>query len=315
MKIKDLISNNSIIVFLLIRGMEESIDRNSNPYIKFSLSDGRDEIDAFMWGAKKENLESGIEIGKIIKVRGMVKNQRNRLQLTIQKCRLSIPDDGINENSFIKEAPVSSEDMLNYILKQVYNFENIDFKNVVVKLLEDNKDKLLYYPAAKKVHHAIKGGLLYHMYRMLKNGINMANVYDDYLNKDLLFSGIIIHDIGKVNEIQSNNLGIADDYSKEGKLLGHIIQGIIMLHDAARELKTPDEVELLLKHMIASHHGLEQNGSPKRPMLLEAELLHHLDEIDANVYQFQDTLKDIPKGEFSERQFFLDNIQIYNSDL
>lgn len=315
MKIKDLISNNSIIVFLLIRGMEESIDRNSNPYIKFSLSDGRDEIDAFMWGAKKENLESGIEIGKIIKVKGMVKNQRNRLQLTIQKCRLSMPDDGINENSFIKEAPVSSEDMLNYILKQVYNFENIDFKNVIVKLLEDNKDKLLYYPAAKKVHHAIKGGLLYHMYRMLKNGINMANVYDDYVNKDLLFSGIIIHDIGKVNEIQSNNLGIADDYSKEGKLLGHIIQGIIMLHDAARELKIPDEVELLLKHMIASHHGLEQNGSPKRPMLLEAELLHHLDEIDANVYQFQDTLKDIPKGEFSERQFFLDNIQIYNSDL
>lgn len=315
MKIKDLISNNNIIVFLLVRNMEESIDRNNNPYIKFSLSDGRDDIDAFMWGAKKENLEPGIETGKIIKVKATVKNQRNRLQLIIQKIRLSVPDDDIDEGSFIKKAPVSSEDMLRYILDEVNKFQNIDLKKLVIKLLDDNKDKLLYYPAAKTVHHAVKGGLLYHIYRMLKNGINMAEIYNEYVNRDLLLSGIIIHDIGKINEIESNNLGIADDYSKEGKLLGHIVQGTIMLHDVAKELNISDEVELLLKHMIVSHHGLEENGSPKKPMILEAELLHHLDEIDANVYQFQDTLRDVSKGEFSERQFFLGNIQIYKNNL
>lgn len=179
----------------------------------------------------------------------------------------------------------------------------------------DNKDKLVYYPAAKKVHHAIRGGLLYHTYRMFKNAQSIASVYHTYINRELLISGVILHDIGKVRELDSNKLGVVDDYSKEGKLLGHIVEGVIMVHDAAKELQTPEEIELLLKHMIVSHHGLEENGSPKKPMTLEAEILHYLDEMDASVYQFEDTLKGVSKGKFSDKQFFLGNIQLYKNEL
>jgi len=146
---------------------------------------------------------------------------------------------------------------------------------------------------------------------MYKSGAALADIYKYGIDTELFISGIILHDIGKLNELSSNENGIVEDYSTEGKLLGHIVQGAIMLHDAAMELNIPTEDEMVLKHILISHHGSEENGSPRKPMILEAELLNKLDEMDAIIYQFQDTLSSLEKGEFSENKFFLKNIQIY----
>ncbi|MHC6179757.1 3'-5' exoribonuclease YhaM family protein [Clostridium sp. JNZ X4-2] len=315
MKIKDLEVNTSLDIFLLVKEMEEDMTRNNDSYVKFLLSDGENDIHGIMWSTSVKKLGEGVETGKVIKIRAAVRSYKDNLQLNITNCRPATDKDNVNINTFIKDAPLNSEDMFNSFLQEVEKFSNNDLKNIVKKLLMDNKTKLIYYPAAKKVHHAVRGGLLYHMYRMFKNAQSMACVYSQYVNRELLFSGVILHDIGKVKELNSNQLGIVEDYSKEGKLLGHIVEGAIMIHDAADKLGTPLEIELLLKHMIVSHHGLEENGSPKRPMTLEAQILHYLDEIDASVYQFEEALGNTSKGEFSDKQFFLGNIQLYRNEL
>ncbi|HBC96622.1 MAG TPA: hydrolase [Clostridium sp.] len=315
MKIKDLTANVSLDIFLLVKEMTEDVTRNNDSYIKFLLSDGENNIHGIMWSTSIKELDEDVRPGKIIKVRAFVRNYKDNLQLNITNCRPVLEKDNVNVGDFVKSAPVDSMAMFDAFIQETENFHNSDLKKIVQKILMDNKDKLVYYPAAKKVHHAIRGGLLYHTYRMFKNAQSIASVYHSYINRELLISGVILHDIGKVRELDSNKLGVVDDYSKEGKLLGHIVEGVIMVHDAAKELQTPEEIELLLKHMIVSHHGLEENGSPKKPMTLEAEILHYLDEMDASVYQFEDTLKGVSKGKFSDKQFFLGNIQLYKNEL
>ncbi|MFL0197227.1 3'-5' exoribonuclease YhaM family protein [Clostridium sp. WILCCON 0269] len=310
MKIKDLIHNKPNDIFLMVNEIEEGVTSNNSPYIKFTFTDGKDSIKGIMWDKSIADI-SPISSGSLIKIRAIPKTYRSALQLTVSQCRLTTKDDTVSIEDFVKTSPVKPIDIYNELVTEVSHFKNENFKKVVVKLLEDNKDKLLYYPAAKVVHHAIQGGLLYHIYRMYKSGLALADIYEYEINKELFISGIILHDIGKLNELSSNTYGVVEDYSTEGKLLGHIVQGVIMLHDAARELNIAMEDELVLKHMLISHHGSEENGSPRKPMILEAQLLNKIDEIDAIIYQFQDTLGDLEKGTFSENKFFLKNIQIY----
>lgn len=310
MKIKELIHNKLSDIFLMVNEIAEGLTSNNSPYIKFTFTDGKDSIKGVMWDKSITDIPD-ISPGSVIKIRTIPKTYKNTLQLTVLQCRTITKDDNVCIEDFIKTSPIKPLDIYNELLTRVSNFENESFKKVVTKLLEDNKDKLLYYPAAKVVHHAIQGGLLYHIYRMYKSGAALADIYKYGIDTELFISGIILHDIGKLNELSSNENGIVEDYSTEGKLLGHIVQGVIMLHDAAMELNIPAEDEMVLKHILISHHGSEENGSPRRPMILEAELLNKLDEMDAIIYQFQDTLSSLEKGEFSENKFFLKNIQIY----
>lgn len=310
MKIKELIHNKPNDIFLMVNEMTEGVTSNNSPYIKFTFSDGKDSIKGVMWDKSITDIPH-VSSGSIIKIRTLPKTYKGTLQLTVLQCRTITKDDNINVEDFIKTSPVEPSHIYNELLTRVSNFENESFRKVVTKLLEDNRDKLLYYPAAKTVHHAIQGGLLYHIYRMYKSGSALSDIYEYGIDTELLISGIILHDIGKLNELSSNENGVVEDYSKEGKLIGHIVQGIIMLHDTARELNIPAEDELVLKHILISHHGSAENGSPRRPMILEAQLLNKLDEMDAIIYQFQDTLSNLGKGEFSENKFFLGNIQIY----
>ncbi len=168
----------------------------------------------------------------------------------------------------------------------------------------------MYYPAASKNHHAEFGGLLYHMKRMLMTGVRVCEVYTN-LNRDLVVTGVIIHDIEKINEIESNELGISPGYSFEGKMLGHIIQGIKTIDRLTLEMDFPREKAIMLEHMILSHHYEPEFGSPKKPLFPEAEILHYLDIIDARMYDMEDALVATQPGEISERVFTLENRQLY----
>jgi 3'-5' exoribonuclease len=170
-----------------------------------------------------------------------------------------------------------------------------------------------FYPAAKSNHHSIKGGLLYHLVRMLRLGEKISQIYEN-VNTDLIYAGILLHDICKTEEMDSNEMGIVSDYTRDGKLLGHITMGVIEVEKAADKHNINDEVKVVLQHMILSHHYFPEFGSPKKPMILEAELLHYIDIIDARVYDFQDGLKNVENGEFSDRIWTLDNISIYNRE-
>ena len=200
--------------------------------------------------------------------------------------------------------------MYSYIFEVATNLEDKDLQKLCLKFLTDNKEKLMYYPAAQKNHHAQYGGLLYHIKRMLMTGERVCQVYTN-LNRNLVLAGVILHDMEKLNEIESNELGISSGYSFEGQMLGHIVQGVKVIDKNTIELNFPREKAIMLEHMILSHHYEPEFGSPKKPLFPEAELLHYLDILDARMFDMHAALEATDPGEFSDRIWTLDNRKLY----
>ena len=166
---------------------------------------------------------------------------------------------------------------------------------------------MLVFPAATKNHHDYASGLLDHVVSMLRLGKAICELYPT-LNRDLIFAGIILHDIGKVIELSGP---VATAYTVEGNLLGHITIMVNEIGQAARELNIDGEEVMVLQHIVLSHHGKEEWGSPKKPMIQEAEIIHYIDNIDAKMNMLNRALEKTPEGEFTERVFALDNRSFY----
>ncbi|WP_346887774.1 OB-fold nucleic acid binding domain-containing protein [Clostridium sp. UBA1056] len=312
-KIGEFNKGDRIENFFLVKNAECKITNNSttNKYLDLMLIDSTGEINAKLWECN-ENIEALIKDNMLVKVRAVVNEYRGKLQLKVEKIRPSTVEDNINIDEFILVAPYKSEDMFETLLDYIEKIENKDIKRITENIISKLSYKLMHYPAAKSNHHAIKGGLLYHITTMLKAAEKLLDIYN-YLNKDLLYSGIILHDIAKIMEMESSELGIVSKYSTEGQLLGHIIQGISLIETAAMEVNADKEIVMLLQHMILTHHYEPEYGSPKKPMIPEAEMLHHLDVLDARMYDMRKATKDLNPGEFSEKVYSLDGVSIYKS--
>ncbi|GAA0771349.1 3'-5' exoribonuclease YhaM family protein [Clostridium subterminale] len=312
-KIGEFNKGDRIENFFLVKNAECKITNNSttNKYLDLMLIDSTGEINAKLWECN-ENIEASIKDNILVKIRAVVNEYRGKLQLKIEKIRPSTEEDNVNIDEFILVAPYKSEDMFETLLDYIEKIENKDIKRITENIISKLSYKLMHYPAAKSNHHAIKGGLLYHITTMLNAAEKLLDIYS-YLNKDLLYSGIILHDIAKIMEMESSELGIVSKYSTEGQLLGHIIQGIGLIEDAAMEINADKEIVMLLQHMILTHHYEPEYGSPKKPMIPEAEMLHHLDVLDARMYDMRKATKDLNPGEFSEKVYSLDGISIYKS--
>jgi len=312
-KIGEFNKGDRIENFFLVKNAECKVTNNSitNKYLDLMLIDSTGEINAKLWECN-ENIEASIKDNMLVKVRAVVNEYRGKLQLKVEKIRPSTEEDNVNIDEFILVAPYKSEDMFETLLDYIEKIENKDIKIITENIISKLSYKLMHYPAAKSNHHAIKGGLLYHITTMLNAAEKLLDIYS-YLNKDLLYSGIILHDIAKIMEMESSELGIVSKYSTEGQLLGHIIQGIGLIEDAAMEINADKEIVMLLQHMILTHHYEPEYGSPKKPMIPEAEMLHHLDVLDARMYDMRKATKDLNPGEFSEKVYSLDGINIYKS--
>ncbi|SMB81543.1 3'-5' exoribonuclease [Desulfonispora thiosulfatigenes DSM 11270] len=295
--------------FFLIRSVESRTASNNNKYLDFTLADKTGEINAKLWHCTEKD-EAKYIANKLVKVRGNVTQWQGRLQYIIEKVRLTTEDDNLKVENFVPSAPYPAEEMYSEVLKYVGLIKNSEINMLVNILLEENKDRLIYYPAAQKNHHSYRSGLLYHITSMLKVGEGLSKVYE-FINLDLLYAGIILHDIAKLFEMDSSELGIVSDYTMEGNLLGHIVQGIKMIERVASEIEMNEETAILLQHMILSHHNEPEFGSPKRPMIPEAELLHHIDTIDARMFDMKKNLDNINEGDFSDRVWLLHNRKIY----
>jgi 3'-5' exoribonuclease len=200
--------------------------------------------------------------------------------------------------------------MLGEVLKYLVKIKNGDIKQITGILLNENREKLLHYPAAMKNHHSVRGGLLYHISTMLKMAERVLEIYT-HLNADLLYAGVILHDLAKIDEMNANDLGIVSSYTTEGILLGHIVQGIKDIERVGSQINADRETIVLLQHMILSHHYEPEFGSPKRPMIPEGEILHYLDMMDARMYDMQKALEAVKPGEFSDKVWLLNNRQMY----
>lgn len=308
----ELKSQTEITDFFMVKSAGIKVGANKKQYFDVLLGDKTGEVNSKKWDIAEAEIPmlTAMKEGDIIKVRAQVTDWQGQTQLRIGRIRPSNAEDNLDISDYIKAAPEPSEEMFDYIYSVADGMEDQDLRRLCTGLLNENRERLLYYPAASKNHHAEYGGLLYHVKRMLMTGLRICEVYTN-LNRDLLAAGVILHDIEKLNEILSNEYGVSPGYSFEGQMLGHIVQGIKLLDRVCGELGIPQEKTLMLEHMILSHHYEPEFGSPKKPLFPEAEALHYLDILDARMFDMEDALNGVKAGEFSDRIWTLDNRRIY----
>ena len=305
-------TNQEVISYFIVKTVAVKVGSNKKAYLDLLLADKTGEISAKKWDIADEEMPGleKIKEGSIIKVKALVTEWNGMKQLRVSRIRQTSAEDSIVMMDYIKAAPEAADDMYSYIYDKADNFQDKDLRTICLKQLTDNKEKLMYYPAAQKNHHAEMSGLLYHIKRMLMMAEKACEVYTN-LNRELVMTGVILHDMEKINEIESNELGISTGYSFEGKMLGHLVQGVRVIDKLADQLDIPREKAVMLEHMILSHHYEPEFGSPKKPLFPEAEMLHYLDMIDAKMFDMQEALEKTEPGSFSDRVWTLDNRNLY----
>lgn len=310
--INELKSNMEIIDFFMVKSIGIKVGSNNKQYLDLHLADNTGEVSAKKWDVSEgeQPALSAIKEGNIVKVKAQVTEWNGMKQLRVLRIRKSTEADVLELSDFIKAAPEQPEDMYRFITDCANEIKDDDLRMLTTKLLVDNKDRLWYYPAASRNHHAEYAGLLWHMKRMIMSGKALCKIYD-FLNEDLVVTGVIIHDMEKLNEIDASENGIASGYSMKGQLLGHIVQGVTMIDELCKELGIDEEKAIILEHMILTHHYEPEFGSPKKPMFPEAEILHYLDVMDARMFDMEEALDGVAPGGFSERVRVLDNRRVY----
>ena len=288
--------------FLLVRAAEQRAASNGSKYLDMTLGDRTGEINAKMW----DGLVEPPEVGSVLRLRGQIIEYNGRMQIRVERMRPAVGSDKVPMESLVACAPQPGQEMLDEVNAAVEAIRRKDLRLLVRRLLDDAGETLLYFPAASKLHHAERSGLLHHVTGMLR----MANHYaDEYpsLDRDLLVAGVIVHDLAKIGEIDAApETGIVSGYSADGMLIGHLVRGIARMDEAGRELGCDPELLMMLEHMVLSHHGVPEYGSPKPPMFPEAEVLHHLDLLDARIFEMNAALSRVTPGGFSEKLWSLD---------
>ena len=216
-------------------------------------------------------------------------------------------------DDLVQSADYSGEFMYEKLIERVNAFSDEELKKLVLHMYEQRKDVLLTWPAAYRLHHAVRGGLLMHTLSIVKLCEGVCEVYP-FVNKDLLLTGAMLHDIAKTTEYDVGASGIASGYTVEGNLIGHLVKGAMLVDEAATELSISREKAMLVEHMLISHHGEPEYGAAVRPMFLEAELLSELDLMDARVYQIAHAIENVEENGFSSRLWALEDRRIYKHE-
>lgn len=307
--IANLKAGDSVETFYLIKRSQQGVTTQGKPYMTLYLQDRSGDIEAKLWTVSKEDMELLVP-ETLIKVKGDVIDYRNKRQMKIAMYRLATEQDGLHPKDFVEKAPMDEDALLESILDYTLKIENGALQRIVRQLLSKYKSDFLSYPAAMTNHHDFVSGLAYHVHYMLRTAEALCDIYPS-LNRSLLYSGIILHDIGKVKELSGP---IGTTYTTEGNLIGHIVIAVEEITKIAEELEIDGEEVLLLKHLILSHHGKLEYGSPKVPMLKEAEILHFIDNIDARMMMMDKHLEKTDEGTFTERIFPLENRSLYKPE-
>jgi 3'-5' exoribonuclease len=288
----------STAVFLVIT-KEVRQKRTGEPYLSLVLSDRTGEIDSKMWDNVGEIVET-FDRDDFVKVKGLMQLYNNRPQLTIHKLR-RLEDHEVDFRDFFPASQNDPAAMWAELRAIVSAIANEHIRGLLNAFLDDPDVAARYQvaPAAKSIHHAFRSGLLEHVVSLLKLGKLVGNHYaasqDGKLDVDLLSAGIVLHDIGKIYEL-SYERGFS--YSAEGQLLGHIAIAIRMIADKLRAFPDfPVELRNLIEHMVLSHHGQLEFGSPKLPIFPEALLLHYLDDMDSKMENMRALIDKDPQSE------------------
>lgn len=313
MNFTEINQNGGVEGFCLVKSLEVKKTAKGVPFLDLVLTDSSGEIGAKLWDYK-EDVHGSIKLNSLIKIRGTVSMFNDALQLRIDRVRPALESDGVRMEDFVPSADYSGEAMYDNIIETVSRFENAQLKKLIFAVLEKNKQNLLFWPAAFKLHHAIRGGLLYHTLSILKLAKAVCDIYPS-LERELLYTGVILHDVAKIQEFDVSETGVVSGYTVEGSLIGHLVRGAMNIEKIGEELGIDRELLMLIEHMILSHHGEPDFGAAVRPMFLEAEILSQLDLLDARIYEISQAVSEVEPGDFTPRQWALDNRKLYNHGL
>lgn len=295
-------------IVVMIKQAEVRVAKNGKRFISLIFQDRSGEISGMYWDAKDEDIQH-FASGAIVHLEGQRDLYNGQPQVKITKLFLADPNEGFQTSQFVAQAPMSSAQMQDEIQKAMFDIQNAKWNRIVRFLLQKYQNAFYEHPAAKSNHHDFTGGLAFHTLSMMRLAKAISQQYSQ-INYSLLLAGTILHDLGKTIELSG---AVGTEYTVPGNLIGHIvlIDEQIVLACQALKISEADEDVLLLRHMVLAHHGLLEYGSPERPKLLEAEVLHYIDEIDASINMISKALNKTEPGSFSERVFGLDNRQFY----
>lgn len=273
--------NQAVVSFFSVTSKQLRSRKDGGQYLALTLGDCTGQIETRMWDNFAEACV-GLEPGDVVKIRGEVSRYNGRLQLTLDKLRRAGADE-FELVDFVPHTEKNIDELWSSLVKTVDSFTDFSLQSLIRSFLDDPAFAAAFReaPAAKTLHHAWIGGLLEHVVSLI--GIcDLAARHYPEINRDLLLTGAILHDIGKLEELR---WGTSFDYTLPGQLVGHITIGIGMIEKKLAVLTDfPPKLRLLVEHMVLSHHGRLEFGSPKLPMIPEAILLHYLDDLDAKMH-------------------------------
>jgi 3'-5' exoribonuclease len=279
-QIKSFIAQDKVQGCYYITQKSMLMDKNSKPYLSFNLNDKTGAINARVWD-NAEELSKEFDSGDVVHIKGHVQSYQNKLQFVIHQLRPA-ENNEYDMRLLVKSADRSSSEYMDELLRMVADITDDNIKQLVTNVLNDKEvqERLLKYPAARSIHHAYFGGLIEHMVGISKTLKYLSEIHK-HLNYDYLIFGAIFHDIGKLWELSIEN-GI--NYTTAGRLVGHIQIGCELVDKFSQKiLGFPDKLRYELKHIILSHHGKYEYGSPKRPKFLEAMVVAMVDELDSKI--------------------------------
>lgn len=273
--------NRAITTNFLVSSKQVKAKKTGEPYLDLLLSDRSGQVSAKMW----DNVSVAADLfdtNDIIRVRGAFNKYNNRWQFTVRAIEGKLRDDQVDFSDFLPTTTKDIDELWRTLGEFVASVENPYLRTLLEGFMRDPKIASAYKaaPAAKTLHHAVIGGLLEHVVSLFRSCDLVVRNYS-FINRDLLLTGAFLHDIGKIHELSYSR---SFSYTTEGQLLGHMIIELEMLHSKIAEVPNfPNELKILVEHLIISHHGQYDFGSPKLPMFPEALMLHYLDDLDSKM--------------------------------
>jgi 3'-5' exoribonuclease len=303
--VNQLVNGDTVEQAFLVADKQLRANRQGNLYLHLELRDKTGSVGARLWNAT-ENLARQFEPGDFLHVRGKTQVFQGALQIILTHLEV-VDSSTVAPEDFLPQSTQNVAKLLARLQEVLRGMNNPHLKALVECFLIDDAfiRKFTSAPAGIKNHHAYQGGLIEHVVTLLNVADRITDLYPE-IDRDLLLAGIFLHDIGKVDELSYDR---AFTYTDEGQLVGHLVMGVEMLREKAVQCaaltgdRFPEELLLRLKHMIVSHHGAYEFGSPKLPMTLEAVALHYLDNLDAKIHAFNREIRDDPSRESSWTPF------------
>ncbi len=287
--IKDLKEKEKVRAEFIVTKKEVAVSKVGKPYLNLKLMDKSGECEGRAWD-RAEDIAAQFSKDDVVLVSGHCVEYQGRIQINVSSVK-TLQEDAYDISDFLPSAVRPFDEMMTELDAVVASVKDKDISALLVSIINDKeiREKYKKAPAAKGMHHPYLGGLLEHVLSLCKLGDFVCTHYDG-VNKDLVTAGLILHDIGKIIELSFDR---SIEYTDEGRLLGHITIGVELIESKIRELPDfPRELAVLLKHIILSHHGILEYGSPKRPKTVEAFIVSFLDDMDAKVNSVQAAIDD-----------------------